>query len=358
VSTSSRLIQLDVLRGTAILLVIISHVPFSLAIPAYAAALPIYIYGDFGVRIFFVLSGFLITHLLVKEFSRTGQVDIQKFYLRRFFRLAPVYYVYLIALVVLAMASIYHDQPSSWLGSFFYVRNYLGVGNSATAHLWSLSVELQYYLLWPFLFVFYGLHKPKRATIVLTVVMILAITSRHLFPNPTLGGSIFERLFALRSIIRYADSIAIGSLSSYVYDYLRSNRDVGIFNYFQKSKLVAVGSLFLFAISLIIESHSTLGAFTQTAQAGAFAILIIASLVNLPLANIMSIRALASVGIISYSWYVWHAMFLAYLMGVSNEKSVPFVYHSFFWIPISFIVALISFSLLEKPFVAARSRLR
>jgi peptidoglycan/LPS O-acetylase OafA/YrhL len=332
--------------------------PFSLELPSFAAALPIYIYGDFGVRIFFVLSGFLITHLLVKEFSRSGQVDLKKFYLRRFFRLAPVYYVYLLALVVLAMASIYHDQPSSWLGSFFYIRNYLGVGNSATAHLWSLSVELQYYLFWPFLFVFCGLHKSMRSVIALIIVIVLAITVRYLFPNPTLGGSIIERIFALRSIVRYADSIAIGSLASYSYDYFRSNSNLIIFSYFQKSKLVAILVFFIFALSLIIDSWSPLGPFTQTTQAGAIAILIIASLINEPLGSIMSIRALATVGIISSSWYVWHAMFLAYLMGVSNQKSVLFVYHSYFWIPISFLIALISFNLLEKPFIAARSRLR
>lgn len=98
-------------------------------------------YGNFGVRVFFVISGFLITTLLLNEES-----SLRVFYIRRFARIMPAYWVYLaaIALLIPAVKAQYKDL----LPSFFYLTDYVPVGFAVGA-TWSLAVEEQFYLLWP-----------------------------------------------------------------------------------------------------------------------------------------------------------------------------------------------------------------
>jgi peptidoglycan/LPS O-acetylase OafA/YrhL len=187
-SDRSRLFQLDGLRGLAVLLVVVSHIPYSTEIPEYAKGLTIYSYGNLAVRLFFVISGFIVTHLMLKEQQRAGEISLIRFYCRRFLRLAPVYYCYLGILALVALSGFYRDDLTSWLGSLVYLRNYLGSGRSATIHFWSLSVELQFYLIWPVLFRHFSLHRARRAFLVLGIIVIVAILVRVLIPSPDVGG--------------------------------------------------------------------------------------------------------------------------------------------------------------------------
>ena len=120
---------------------------------AYHAGLIQGIPGDLGVTLFFVLSGFLITWLLLREFAATGSISIRAFYARRALRIFPAYYVFI--LFSLAVDSILGHRWSLGLVSvaFTYLVNYynafLGHPTTSIAHAWSLAVEEQFYLLWP-----------------------------------------------------------------------------------------------------------------------------------------------------------------------------------------------------------------
>ena len=120
---------------------------------AYHAGLIQGIPGDLGVTLFFVLSGFLITWLLLREFVATGSISIRAFYGRRALRIFPAYYVFI--LFSLAVDSILGHRWSLGLVSvaFTYLVNYynafLGHPTTSIAHAWSLAVEEQFYLLWP-----------------------------------------------------------------------------------------------------------------------------------------------------------------------------------------------------------------
>jgi peptidoglycan/LPS O-acetylase OafA/YrhL len=131
-----RIPSLDGLRAISISLVIFWHFN-ALPIPGLWRV----DYGNLGVRVFFVISGFLITSLLMKEES-----NLKTFYVRRFARIMPAYWVYLLAIAVL----IPHVQAhyKDLLPSFFYLTDYASVGLALGA-TWSLSVEEQFYLLWP-----------------------------------------------------------------------------------------------------------------------------------------------------------------------------------------------------------------
>jgi len=119
--------------------------------------------GELGVRIFFVLSGFLITHLLLEEASATGTISLKRFYIRRTLRILPIYVTYLLVLGVLTALGLYHDSFSSWIGALTFTRNMIGQGRSATVQLWSLAVEEQFYLLWPMTLYAFSLWRRPRA---------------------------------------------------------------------------------------------------------------------------------------------------------------------------------------------------
>src|SRR5690606_200728 len=107
--------------------------------------------GDLGVTAFFVLSGFLITWLLVKEWKSTGSVSLKNFYYRRAFRIFPAYYAFLLFSVVADYALGERWSPSRTLSLLTYTSNYYNAFNghptNSTAHMWSLAVEEQFYII-------------------------------------------------------------------------------------------------------------------------------------------------------------------------------------------------------------------
>ena len=134
---------LDGLRGVAILLVILSH-----------AHVPLFEGAFFGVDLFFVLSGYLITSLLLMEMQSAGRLDYWRFYRRRFFRLMPALALFLGTYCLVApflwpdLTDIYSDA----LVSILYLADY-GIAffdsPDTLLHMWSLSVEEHFYLIWP-----------------------------------------------------------------------------------------------------------------------------------------------------------------------------------------------------------------
>jgi peptidoglycan/LPS O-acetylase OafA/YrhL len=143
----SELPSIDGLRTAAVFLVVFYHLGFR-------------VNGGLGVLIFFVISGFLITWLLLKEESRWGSVSLRLFYLRRTLRIFPAFYAYwLIVVVGFSLLRKHVDKPQA-IASLFYVNNYyqaiVGDPDTALSHTWSLGIEEQFYLLWPALFIVLG----------------------------------------------------------------------------------------------------------------------------------------------------------------------------------------------------------
>lgn len=145
----ARFAPLDGIRGIGIVLVMAGHTLQN----ALGSAL-----GSLGVNSFFVLSGFLITSLLLRERERSGTIDLRAFYVRRVRRIFPAFYTFLGIVAVLAFAGVLAIDPRTLAYDAFFVRNYaFGVpGDWWTGHTWSLAVEEQFYLIWPALLVFGG----------------------------------------------------------------------------------------------------------------------------------------------------------------------------------------------------------
>src|SRR5262245_18321747 len=144
---SSHVPGLDGIRALAIGLVLFSH---SVIYDEFTGLRPFgLVAGYAGVAVFFVLSGYLITTLLLREEDRTGGISLILCYCRRALRLLPALWLYLFVVGAMWLAGgLPHHPWHSFLRSLFYIRNLIGRGHE-TDHLWSLSIEEQFYLLWP-----------------------------------------------------------------------------------------------------------------------------------------------------------------------------------------------------------------
>jgi len=156
-----RVAALDGLRGAAIIVVLAYHLLNGSGMPG----------GYTGVNAFFVLSGFLITSLLISEYRGAGRIDFKAFWMRRAIRLAPALGVTICAAIVLAVAGDRAAQPHETLVGvpfvIFYVGNLLRAFNQNAlgilGHTWSLSVEEQFYVVWPLLFVLLAASRQRSA---------------------------------------------------------------------------------------------------------------------------------------------------------------------------------------------------
>ncbi len=201
-SSSTYLPVLDGIRAVSIILVLISHSTIS-----RSKLSVLYLFaercGQTGVSVFFVISGYLITMLLLREESQIGRIDLKKFYIRRALRLFPACYVYLAVVALLSAGGwVTGNPPRSFIAAILYIRNLVGQGYETT-HLWSLSLEEQFYFLWPTLLVLI----PARSRLKATVGMIVAICLWRSYVTFTTTKDLLTLVF--RSDMRM-DTILVG----------------------------------------------------------------------------------------------------------------------------------------------------
>src|ERR1700724_1408201 len=174
VMSSHRVPSLDGLRTISISFVLLGHLYGTAGYPRNKLTLLLTYYAHFGVQVFFVVSGFLITTLLLKERDRTGRIDLLAFYRRRTFRIFPACFFYVTAMAVVAW-------PLGYLGyAYSYTMCYAGQGRPwLLGHLWSLSVEEQFYLLWPFALALAFSMRRRVAIVVMFAAPIARLTFWH-----------------------------------------------------------------------------------------------------------------------------------------------------------------------------------
>lgn len=168
--------------------------------------------GEHGVTMFFVLSGFLITFLLYKEFEKTGTINIKAFYIRRILRIWPLYYLYFF-IVVITIFVLYGNLPSisAFLYYSFFLANVPFVTEKALPaldHFWSIGVEEQFYLFWPFLFLFFKIKLKKVILFLITVLALFRILIWYKMPFS---------LIALYSVVNRFDCMLLGALGAILY---------------------------------------------------------------------------------------------------------------------------------------------
>lgn len=203
-TTDKRIPALDGLRAISILFVLFNH----LVGTRYFSSrlIPLGQFGNFGVRIFFVISGFLITTLLLRDYERTGSISLTNFYLRRVLRIVPAAYAYLLVLAIF-------NLPYSILLRYdllcaaTYLTNFHPIRSWYVGHLWSLAVEEQFYLLWPAVLALWGIRSARRVAVAtMVLVPVLRVGWWFAFPTAPMQARINEMFFTV------ADAIACGCL--------------------------------------------------------------------------------------------------------------------------------------------------
>ena len=289
---------LDGLRGLAILMVLLPHFginkylyhPFGMLIESNA-----------GVHLFFIISGFLITTLLLKEKVKNGKIALKYFFIRRSLRILPVAYLFLVVLALLNIIFQLHLKAFDFIGAGAFIDN-LPVNTSYyTAHFWSLAVEEQFYLILPFLFIF-NIEYYFIAAVLLIIIVPFTCIAATCFPT-VFGGGLFVK-FCMYAFWKGPIIILIGSVSSLM-----------IFKGIIKppiSHLYYWGSIILLITAIVIRTR-TFMFYTKYACEYLFA-LIIAFIVVLsfgqkgPLIRILTSKILMRIGVLSYSLYIWQQL--------------------------------------------------
>ncbi|HTE88387.1 MAG TPA: acyltransferase, partial [Terriglobales bacterium] len=138
---NNRIPSLDGMRALSILMVLVGHAAFSNGSPVTPNHWT-HTYAHYGVCIFFVISGFLITTILEKERASTGKIDLRRFFIRRAYRILPVAYVFIGVMILTHYNSLQWGQMAAVLT---YTSSYVKGLPFYFTHLWSLSVEEQFY---------------------------------------------------------------------------------------------------------------------------------------------------------------------------------------------------------------------
>jgi peptidoglycan/LPS O-acetylase OafA/YrhL len=364
-AVTSRLPSLDGWRAVSIAMVLGHHCTFAQGFP-YALALAFNVIFDagLGVRFFFIISGFLITWLMILERDKTGSVSLREFYIRRSLRILPVYVTFLGVLALLDLAGINKQSPAAWIGNLTFTRNSLGTisnGDALSAHLWSLSVEEQFYLAWPVLFFLFGKKGNDRTLLGFLAVTILAMcTIRGLnYSAFNLGGISLQALGTVLSwdSLKYFDSLAFGCASAVLFAHRREVIEPLLKRY----SLVAAGlGIALIALPYLSKwlplRPVAVAQMEPSLQALGFSILILLSLVapNWGFNRTLNREWVCRVGIWSYSLYIWQQLFwrAPHFLGLDR------IWWMGAWILPLFTLAIISYYGLERPFFKLRSRHR
>ncbi len=311
-----RIPSLDGWRGVAIALVLFDHTQAALLRRYWKPWMQT---GQHGVTIFFVLSGFLITSKLLE-----APIDLKRFYVRRFFRLMPVAWAYLAALLIYGTLSNIHVLSGrELLSCLFFYRNFLGEDRSIFAgHFWSLSMEEQFYLFWPCLLALAGL---RRARWVAGVCAIACAAYRF-----THWAHYDRQWLSFQTQVR-ADAILIGCLLATLLSDSKYRAIAARWSRFWTAPALAV---LIFSIAYF---HWLPPLYECIAIA-----LLIASSVLRPhsmLARPLSASGIVWLGTISYSVYVWQQYFLTY-RGIAQTLPLLCLMPAF---------ALASYYLIERP---------
>ncbi|MCG2841186.1 acyltransferase [Sandaracinobacter sp. RS1-74] len=317
--------QLDGLRAIAILAVMVFH-------------LDIFPIGWMGVPLFFVLSGYLITDILIYQKGRDIGSYLKRFYWRRTIRIFPLYYAYLAVNAILSLAVGLSLSGYVWF--LLYLGNYrIGalapeVPGGIIGHLWSLAIEEQFYLIWPFL-LFYV----RRVWVVALVALIAAPLIREWILQAT--GNPYMAILTLPSCM---DMLAAGALVAVV----KSAK--------AHVAMALAGAVIIFwcfatvpFADFALTSNWVPEAHIIYTGLGLFFAPVVANAVRLPW---LDSAPLVWVGQISYGLYMWHLLAFVVAKRIVGAEWTGAIAGFI----LSFVIAALSWYLFEKPLLKLKDR--
>lgn len=347
--------QLDSLRAFAVLGVLVAHN----WLPVQPLAIfRTFDWGDIGVRLFFVLSGFLITRILIgcRDLANTTSQPtrhfVGRFYIRRFLRIFPVYYVVLAAVLIVNIP----PARDKWVWLFSYTSNIYvtlsGEWIGRLSHFWTLAVEEQFYLFWPWLVLF----APRKwLSPIVSILIFLAPAYRFwvatYFPNDLASGAFTKGAFTLSCL----DGLGMGALLALSL-WSKNQRQ---FVYSVLNRIVLPVGIVSFVILHLLASYQVYSRLSYTFQdlslALVFCWLVAATNSGFKgsIGSFLELKPLVYVGKISYGIYIYHNLvpiliaFLARRIGLEYQV----IGFSYFVVSSLFVIAIAcaSWELFERP---------
>lgn len=337
--------ELDGLRGIALLTVLGFHA----VMLAPRNVMP---GGFLGVDVFFVLSGFLITALLLGEQARRGTLRVGAFYRRRALRLLPALVVALAAstLHAVAMGADLRLQARAVLTTLFYVQNWanlrLGPHPMGTLGYWSLSVEEQFYIVWPWLMLtVLALRRPTKIIVgvLVAAIVMVGLDRYYLFTE----GGWFQPYHRTDA---HADGLLVGALVAQLWARDRAPHG-GV-------SLIAWGCLIAYVYVVLTARVSDAwlyaGGFSLVAVGTGVVILALLDRRWLP-ARVMATLPLVLIGRVSYGAYLWHGMVFDWVArrGPASNHAVRLT----LGLGLTAAVTALSWIVIERPFLTWKERL-
>lgn len=355
----AHVVGLDGVRGVAVLLVFISHFhwilspdPFLTKVTPWHFINRTFEAGFMGVDIFFVLSGFLITSLLLKDRS-TNQTDLfKRFYRRRALRLLPALYALLIADF---FVSRWENFPgdiqwrTTWHAILFLnnwnIVNNFGEAQNDLGHLWSLGIEEQFYLIWPLtIWLLAKLKIPSKMMIplILFASLVVMVHRTSLWNDGTSWIILY-----IRTDTRL-DSLLIGAMFAYVYRHFQVPSKI-------LNPVATLSFLGLVYIKYVLDKSPFIFemGWTIIALFAGFIILSVAEGVFF-IQKVFTWRPLTMIGKVSYGLYLWHMPI--FLLFGRHVTSGPKPLRILIGIVIASIVTSLSWFFIEKPFLNIKNR--
>lgn len=347
---AKRKTEIDFLRGIAVLLVLLRHqqlISFTNRI------------GWIGVDLFFVLSGFLVSGLLFREYIKYGKIKFSRFFLRRGFKIYPAFYF--LILITIFCRYLFKETFSinQLLGEVFFLQNYW---DNLWGHTWSLAVEEHFYILLIPAAVLIIKYKQYLKTKIswIFIFLLMFILSIRFYTN--IHYPYKANFFATHLRI---DSLLAGVFIAYLYYYKRAALEV-FYNKYNWKLLVAS---FLLLLPPLVQ-EATMSFFVKTAGFSilyiSFSLLLIHFILN---KNILQqlysiftkplVNAVAKIGMYSYSIYLFHLFVRDYILGkinmpfITSSVSISFMFYFF----VSILLGIIISRLIEIPFLKLREKL-
>jgi peptidoglycan/LPS O-acetylase OafA/YrhL len=357
--------SLDGLRGVAVLAVLTLHafIPFNVAKGVKVLGIG----GFLGVDIFFVLSGFLITSLLLREWEFNGRIDFKKFYARRALRLLPVLFVFVVVCVVHSLFRA-KEESVGWLSDVFaitfYLSNWIPINLYTLRHTWSLAVEEQFYLLYPILLL--GLivaakrlkiRREALILVLLSLIGLIAVYRAFLFSN-----SGFSMRLYIGSDTRF-DSLLVGCVVGMLISWDLLPRKLWFVSLVKVFSVGAAAALLYLMLMTTVENNLLyLGGFTFVAFL--VGVIIISLQLGPPklLKLFLEGSILVWIGRLSYGLYLWHKLVYVIMDSVLPLISVRSSTMQLIVLPLlikvgsALLVASASYYFLEKPFLSLKKR--
>jgi peptidoglycan/LPS O-acetylase OafA/YrhL len=348
---------LNGLRFVAAFLVVVNHIETT----KYHSGYPNYMdypfltsIGGLSVTLFFVLSGFLITYLLLQEKEHSGFIDIKKFYIKRILRIWPLYYlIVIITFFILNKIdffflpqlsdSVYENSGTKLFLFLLILPNIAAVIFPSIPylyHTWSIGIEEQFYLIWPWV-IRYTTHYLKIFLIIIvtfiTIAASLRFTANHLeevTTNPILMKSIRD-ISSCFSMFRI-NAMAIGGIGAWLLYYKKETVLKLLYRKeLQWATIVLIILLFIMGPNIKLVKHEFYSVL--------FCIIILNLASNPRVILRLENKALNFLGRISYGIYMYHPFVIALSMGILKQlKIIPLNTHIFDFIlyPMTFIITI------------------